>query len=227
MPDGRGIRNAFLSKLPFTENPHDITEFPREGLETVARVDDEGRPTEVRTLGRGGLHVTVEPEPGFTLHLINAHLKSKLLTYPKHGRDQPRFQPHDEDERAKMAAIALLKRTAEATALRVEANKLLESDTGEALIVLSDFNHVVEAATTQIVKGPPGSEIDSTPRAFNTPDKGDKTRLFNLAPLILEDRRYSRVHKHMNERKLAGVPRLLEPSMLSHKTAQQVLGRRG
>lgn len=159
VPDGRGIRNAFLSRLAFTGDPRDITDFPSDGLAEVAGVDDHAQPRAVRSLGRGALHVVVAPSDGSKLHLVNVHLKSKLLSYPNFGRNRPRFFPRDENERARTAAFALLKRTAEATAIRVEANGVLEPDNGEALIVLGDFNDVPEAATTQIVKGPPGSEF--------------------------------------------------------------------
>ena len=53
------------------------------------------------------------------------------------------------------------------------------------------------AATTQILEGPSGSRIGT--RAFYYKDKGDDTRLFNLFPLINEDRRYSRIHKNRKE----------------------------
>lgn len=96
-----------------------------------------------------------------------------------------------------MAGIALLKRAAEAVTLRVKANELLEDNTQKALIVLGDMNDVTDAATTQILQGPSGSEIGT--RGFNQRDKGDDTRLFNLAPLIPQERRYSRIHNGVKE----------------------------
>jgi endonuclease/exonuclease/phosphatase family metal-dependent hydrolase len=79
----------------------------------------------------------------------------------------------------------------------VKANELLEHNAERALIVLGDMNDVPEAATTQMLQGPSGSEIGT--RGFNQPDKGDDTRLFNLAPLIPANRRYSRVHNGNKE----------------------------
>ena len=40
------------------------------------------------------------------------------------------------------------------------------------------------AATTQILLGPPGSEIGTG--GFDRPDQGDAERLWNLAPLLPE-----------------------------------------
>lgn len=52
------------------------------------------------------------------------------------------------------------------------------------------FLDVPSAATTKMLLGPPGSEI-ATP-GFERPDQGDAFRLWNLAPLIPEERRFSR-----------------------------------
>ena len=147
-------------------------------------------------MGRGALRIVVEPKSDFPLHLINVHFKSKLLSYPS-TTNRLRFSLTNENERARVAGLALLKRTSEAVAIRVEANKLLENDNGQALIVLGDFNDVPSAATTQIIQGASGSEIGT--RGFKLPDKGDDTRLFNLAPLIDPQRRYSRIYRQNKE----------------------------
>jgi hypothetical protein len=54
------------------------------------------------------------------------------------------------------------------------------------------LNGVPDAATTQILLGPPGIELGT--RGFDDPDAGDAARLFSLAPAIPEARRFSRVH---------------------------------
>jgi endonuclease/exonuclease/phosphatase family metal-dependent hydrolase len=193
-PDLRGIRVGFLSKLQI-EEPQDIVGFPAGGLASVPGIDSQGNPTPVTQFGRGALGIRVRPKPDFSVHLITTHLKSKLLTYPSPPH-HPRFEPMDENERARVAGFALLRRTAEAAALRVEANKLVEKNSQNALIVLGDMNDVVDAATTQILNGPSGSEI-GTP-GFQRRDRGDDARLFNLAPCIPEARRFSRIH-HQNK----------------------------
>jgi endonuclease/exonuclease/phosphatase family metal-dependent hydrolase len=194
-PDPRGIRVGFLSKLVI-EEMEEILVFPAAGLPKVAGLDQQGNLIDVTSLGRGALRIQVSPNPGFPINFITAHLKSKLLTYPS-ATGRPRFSPRNENERARVAGIALLKRTAEAVALRVKANELLEDNVQKALIVLGDMNDVTDAATTQILQGPGGSEIGT--RGFNRQDQGDDTRLFNLAPLLPEEKRYSRIHNGTKE----------------------------
>lgn len=192
-PDPRGIRVGFISKLEITESEN-IKDLPQAGLSKIEASGE--RVTEISRLGRGALRIQVNPKPSLSLNLINVHFKSKLLSYPPID-NRPRFQPINENERAYTAGLALLKRTAEAVAVRVKANQLLEKDDNQALIVLGDFNDIPSAATTQIINGPSGSEIGTT--AFVRKDKGDSTRLFNLAPLIPSERRYSRIFKQNKE----------------------------
>lgn len=193
LPDRRGIRIGFLSNLAF-EDAEDFADFPAGSLQSVPGLDRFGNPEPVTRMSRGALRVTVRPTPNFPVQLVTAHLKSKLLSFPSTS-GQARFSPRNEDERAVVAGLALLKRTAEAVTLRVKANELLADD--QALILLGDLNDVTDAATTQILQGPPGSEIGSG--GFDRPDRGDEARLFNLAPLIPEARRYSRRYRGNNE----------------------------
>lgn len=219
-PDSRGIRVGFLSKLAI-EDPQDILAFPQTGLPNVPGMNSQGHLIDVTECGRGALHIQVRPQQGFSMHLITAHLKSKLLTYPS-STGRPRFAPRDENERARVAGMSLLKRAAEAVTLRVQANDLLDEHAQAALIVLGDLNDVTDAATTQILQGPGGSEIGTN--AFNRPDQGDVMRLFNLAPRIDEKRRFSRIHNgnrelidhiFVSQALLPGQPRRL-PTVDSH-----------
>ncbi len=194
-PDGRGIRVGYLSKLEIAAEREEITTFPAAGLSPVPGIDRFGNPKPVTEMSRPALLIAVTPKPDLPVYLLNAHLKSKLLSFPSPS-GQSRFAPKDEDERARVAGFALLKRTAEAVALRVAANKMLEHRQ-TALIVLGDLNDGPEAATTQILYGPGGSQI-GTP-GFSRPDRGDDTRLFNLAPLIEPKRQFSRVYQGKGE----------------------------
>jgi endonuclease/exonuclease/phosphatase family metal-dependent hydrolase len=194
-PDPRGIRVGFLSKLKIKAH-EEIVDFSQNGLPSVPGIDSKGKPIQVTKLGRGSLQILVEPTEDLSINLITTHLKSKLLTFPSSTGD-PRFSPKDENERARVAGIALLKRTAEAVALRVKANELLEGNDTKGLILLGDLNDVVNAATTQILNGPGGSEIGTS--GFGRKDKGDDTRLFNLAPLIPLERRFSRINQGNKE----------------------------
>jgi endonuclease/exonuclease/phosphatase family metal-dependent hydrolase len=222
-PDARGIRVGFLSTLKIEEH-EDIVDFPTAGLPEVPGIDAQGNLDIVTRLSRGALRILVKPTAALSIHLINTHLKSKLLSFPN-GSGGTRFTPKDENERSRVAGIALLKRTAEAVALRIKANELLQGNNKQSLILLGDMNDVVNAATTQILNGPGGSEIE-TP-GFKLPDKGDDTRLFNLAPLIAAERRFSRVnqgspelidHIFVSQELLPGKPRRL-PVVDSHVDA--------
>ena len=122
-------------------------------------------------MGRGALQVTVRAN-NRDVHIITAHLKSKLLTFP-----DGRFTPHTEDERARYATYALYRRASEATTLRSNLDALLAGEGREMAVVLTgDMNDEVDAATTLILNGPPGSEIGSV--GFDQPDLGDGDRMW-------------------------------------------------
>lgn len=74
---------------------------------------------------------------------------------------------------------------------------LLTNDDNASVIVLGDLNDEVEAATTQILNGPTGSEIGTG--GFNQPDHGDRQRLWNLAPRIPEAQPFSRIYRGRKE----------------------------
>lgn len=185
--DERGTRVGFLSQLPVFVVA-DETPFP--APMRPVQVSDGGKP--VAQAGRGVLAVTVTTR-AFFFDAAVCHLKSKLLSYPG-----GRFQPRDEGERARFGAYALYRRAAEATLVRALADRLLKGDgRHHDVVVLGDLNDEVSAATTQILLGPPGSEI-GTP-GFDKPDKGDAQRLWNVAPLIPAEQRYSRIHAGRRE----------------------------
>ncbi|WP_419994610.1 endonuclease/exonuclease/phosphatase family protein [Streptomyces boninensis] len=213
-PDSRGIRVGFLSRLPLAVVA-DTDAFPPP-LHRV-QVQDFGPAAE--SMGRGALAVRAEPAPGAELLLICCHLKSKLLSFPG-----GRFAPRDEGERARYAAYALFRRAAEAAAVRRLADELLTGSAGEegregqdspaapanptprSLALLGDLNDGPDAATTQLLHGPPGSEFDSP--GFGRPDRGDAHRLWNVAARIPPERRYSRVYRGRRE--------LIDHVLLSH-----------
>jgi predicted extracellular nuclease len=136
------------------------------------------------------------------VHILSAHLKSKLLTFPGG------FAPANEDQRARFASYALYRRASEATTLRVHLDSLLNGSGREMAVILTgDMNDELDAATTQILNGPTGSEIGTA--GFGRPDDGDGDRMWNLAPRILpEERRFSRVYR--------GRPELIDHIFVSH-----------
>lgn len=198
-PDRRGIRVAFLSTAPF-QAARSIGPFPAlvRPVQTRDVVFDDPQTAADEALtaemGRGGLEVTVT-HGGRAVTVLTAHFKSKLISYARQqglvGGNQ--FQPNDESERYRYAAYALFRRTGEALTVRQRLNEILADPahpeditrgTGRetAVVFCGDLNDEAEAATTQIVKGPSGSEIDTG--GFPRGDQGDGFRMWNLAPLL-------------------------------------------
>lgn len=196
-PDSRGIRVAFLARLALTDVVQ-IREFPAGPLAAVA--DFNGQ---VQTkMGRGALQVVVTVADR-RIRLINVHLKSKLLTFPRPGGGTA-FAPRDEDERAIGAGIAVMRRAAEAVTVRSFVNARLVAEPGTQTIVLGDLNDTPQAATTQLLLG-------GTPdRDVQTADGGDRVRLYNLMdalPLsgsathafLAPGERFTRIHEQQGE----------------------------
>ncbi|MFF4354144.1 endonuclease/exonuclease/phosphatase family protein [Streptomyces sp. NPDC001530] len=201
-PDDRGIRVGFLSRV-VPQVLADTNAFP--GPLRPVQADDSG--ATVARAGRGFLAVEISTR-ALTLRVAVCHLKSKLLSYPG-----GRFQPRDEGERARYGAYALYRRAAEATALRALADELLAGEgRTRDVAVLGDLNDEVQAATTQILLGPPGSEI-GTP-GYDRPDAGDEMRLWDVAPLIPADQRYSRINSGRRE--------LIDHILVSHRLVHRV-----
>ncbi|GAA1956441.1 nuclease [Nocardioides panacihumi] len=189
-PDGRGIRVGFVSRAALADLEQ-VTAFPA-GLGPV-QVDDDG--TTITALGRPALRARVHADAR-VIDVLAVHLKSKLLSFPG-----GRFTPHDEDERARYAVYALHRRAAEAAGVRAYVTRLLTAANAgpdaPAAVVAGDLNDGPEAATTQILFGPPGSEI-GTP-GYGRPDAGDAQRLWSTAALIDEAERWTRVYRGRHE----------------------------
>lgn len=201
-PDGRGIRVGMLSRLPLS-GIEQVVNFPA-GLRPV-QVDDTAKT--MNEMGRPALRVRVEAG-GTSVDVVSCHLKSKLLSFPG-----GRFSPKDEDERVRFAVYALNRRAAEAAAVRAYATRLLAGDgQHRAVVVAGDLNDEPEAATTQLLHGPPGSEIGTG--GFDHPDGGDGQRLWNLAPLIPANQRFSRVYRGRGE--------LIDHLLVSHVLVKAV-----
>jgi endonuclease/exonuclease/phosphatase family metal-dependent hydrolase len=187
-PDQRHIRVAWLTRRTITQS-EDILKFP-DHLKPV-QIGDAG--ATIDEMGRGAVAITVKSDAGDPVRLVTAHLKSKLLTFPG-----GRFEPHDEDERARFAAYALDRRAAEAATLRVWVTNALAAPGQTVRVILTgDLNDTVQAATTQLLLGPPGSEIGTG--GFDHPDQGDHRRLWNLAPLMPPGKDYSRINQGRKE----------------------------
>ena len=194
-PDGRRNRVAFLTRsTPVHQQEIILWQLP---ANTVIRHFDSNGDIEILdVIPRPAYQITVAHNGG-QIDIITAHLKSKLLTFAGH------FSTSDETLRAQTAFFALKLRAAEATTLRAHVTSLLTAKRN--VVVLGDFNDGPEAATTQILYGPPGSQPkgpDDAARphcAFQLEDKGDRQRLFNVTKLIPQDIRWSRKHNGQEE----------------------------
>jgi hypothetical protein len=63
-------------------------------------------------------------------------------------------------------------------------------------VVLAE-DSAAQAATSQLLLGPPGSEIGT--RGFDRPDRGDAMRMWNLAQLMPPGQDYSRINQGRRE----------------------------
>lgn len=180
-PDERGIRVGFASRSRLAD-VEQVRAFPERIV--PVQVDDQG--TTLSAMGRGAVSARLVRED---VVLVTCHLKSKLLSFGPR-----RFTPRDEGERARYAAYGLFRRGAEAATVRAHVDAVVAA---RPVCVLGDLNDEPVAATTQLLLGPPGSEI-GTP-GFERPDKGDAARLWNLAPFIPEERRFTRRYRGRRE----------------------------
>ena len=216
-PDRRGIRVAFMSQRRLA-NHRDVTAFPPGLLPVQARdaaFDDPATPANEATTSacaRGILAATLRAG-STTVAVVNGHLKSKLITYePRPNGGGPRFNPDDEGERLRYAGYALGRRSAEAMTCRAILDQLLTKP-GDPIgdrdgrgiqlpvVLCGDLNDEPQAATTQIIQGPGGSEIDLRPGSgFQSSDRFDGWRMWNLYRLLpLDGPTYTRVFRGRGE----------------------------
>jgi hypothetical protein len=218
IPDQRGIRVVLLSPRRLS-NRVDVTAYPVGVLPVQSRdliFDDPataGNEAVSGPLGRGVLSATLRAG-GEKVTVMVAHLKSKLVSYER----QPgvvsgsTFATNDEGERLRYAGYGLYRRTAEAITCRAALDVMLAADgdepgqgpgTGQTkpVIFCGDLNDEPLAATTEIIQGPGGSEIDSRPGSgFRTSDNGDGYRMWNLYRLLPpEGPNYSRIYRGRGE----------------------------
>ena len=231
-PDGRGIRVAFLSRLPFTGSTH-LRPFPpgiRPLQERDPIFDDAATPDDeslTHQMGRGGLEISVAAG-GTEVSVVNVHFKSKLISYARQKGlvGGSTFRPNDEGERYRYAAYALFRRTGEALTVRERVNQLLSPACGStepedglgrsrAVIVCGDLNDEPLAATTQLLQGPAGSEIGTG--GFGAEDKGDGYRLWNLARLLNLGENGEPPLEAPYSRKFKGRGELIDHILASHR----------
>ena len=169
-------------------------------------VDDDG--TTITRAGRGALAVTTTTADGVAVRAVCAHLKSKLLTFPG-----GRFDTRDEDERARHGVYALIRRAAEAAMLRAWASAALAGAwAGRPVVVCGDLNDTLDAATTQLLYGPSGSQYGTG--GYGRPDRGDDQRLWATGHAMTAPDDWSRINQ--------GRAELIDHVLVSHALAEHL-----
>jgi hypothetical protein len=72
--------------------------------------------------------------------------------------------------------------------------------------VCGDLNDTLDAATTQLLFGPPGSQFGTG--GYNRPDKGDRQRLWDVGYWMTPPDDFSRINE--------GRPELIDHVLISH-----------
>jgi endonuclease/exonuclease/phosphatase family metal-dependent hydrolase len=187
-PDPRGIRVALLVRKTLDATfPAEIVKLPTEAPLPIH--DIEGHT--LKEMGRGAVRARLQVG-GKTIQVVTAHLKSKLLEFPGGA-----FSTNDEGLRLRVADAALIRRAAEAGAIRKAVTQLLVDGPNDGVVVMGDLNDEALAATTEILYGPPGSQPGTG--GFDPADAGDPQRLFNVTGFIPPERRYSRIFEGKKE----------------------------
>jgi endonuclease/exonuclease/phosphatase family metal-dependent hydrolase len=199
-PDSRGNRVAALvRKATLVGHAQPVKAYRLPKGAVVQAFDKDEHVIHSPELSRPPLTFTVK-QGGKQITLFNAHLKSKLQTFPN-----GLFSTKDEDLRAGVAFFDLGRRAAESATLREQVTALLKADVKARVIVLGDLNDGPHAATTEILYGPPGSQLrvpeDATKQSsgFTRGDDGDAQRLFNIVKLVSEAERWSRITNNVPE----------------------------
>jgi len=141
-PSETGPGVAIASRLPILEY-HSIEDFPE-----AAWLDIEEAEIPLRKFSRPVLLARLLLREGLECMVLVAHLKSKRPILPE---DVDRQDPV---ELAKGQARALIRRAAEATALRAVLMEVLQ-DRNFPVIALGDLNDNGMAVTTQMIAGEP------------------------------------------------------------------------
>jgi hypothetical protein len=177
-------------------------------------VEDDG--STITASKRGGLAVRYTRDDGLEVNALSVNFKSKLLSFPGHSPGQARFNTADESERARYGLYALAQRAAEAVTARFWGTAALAGHGSERnVLICGDLNDTPEAATTQLLLGPPGSQLGTG--GFNQPDQGDSNRLWNLAPAMSAGDPAAGVPANNWSRINNGVEELIDQILVSHQ----------
>lgn len=160
-PDLKGTRiacAAIVRRDLLDGEPEWITKFP-EGLRLQSSGDDEQTAAiavKIDSFSRPVLHLRIKPRSDrLPIHVFVCHFKSKgptkVFKEEWFDEDPDLYKPHAE---ALGAALSTIRRTAEATALRVILNGIMKK-TDEPVLVLGDLNDDHNSNTLNIMTEQP------------------------------------------------------------------------
>ncbi|MCG8404139.1 MAG: endonuclease/exonuclease/phosphatase family protein [Phycisphaerales bacterium] len=197
-----GISNALAIRKPATiVKSQWISSFPSELVLKKAR-GKSGEPdyqmaVNIKRFSRPVLRATIRPAGDNTLPNIVtciAHLKSKLPI--RLDANLPAAAKRHRD--AIGGALATIRRTSEAAALRVILDKITRG-TSTPAVVMGDLNDAQLSVTTSLITSQPTLHLVSSSRAGHRSDRG----LYSAAVLqelrSLRDVYYTHIHKGLRE----------------------------
>ena len=147
-----------------------ITDFPAGAVFRKRRTIEQVS-VDIDAFSRPVLNALVKPEKGDATRVMVAHLKSKRpMNLDMQERDNPDIEPH---ANAIGQALASIRRTAEAAALRVVLNESME-DNQTPHVVMGDLNNGSLSVSTGIITGDPRYRLIESSRTVSgkRADKG-------------------------------------------------------
>ena len=198
-----GISNALAVRKPASVVKAEwITNFPKELVLKKARggknQPDYEMAVNIKRFSRPLLRAMIKPAiPGVTTPNIVAcvaHLKSKLPI-----RLDKTLPPETKNHRAAIGgALATIRRTAEAGALRVVLDKITRG-TATPVVVMGDLNDAQLSVTTSLITSQPSLHLVAKSRTGRRSDRG----LYSTATLqelrSLRDVYFTHIHKGLRE----------------------------
>ena len=192
------VRKGWLHDTPvWHENMPDNARF-------IKRIDDDspfGVDLKIERFSRPPLEIRVKPKRRGSpiMTLFNTHLKSKRPI--ELDSTEKRKLPY-EDEVAIGSALAQIRRSAEAAALRVLLNaRMLDND--EPFVVLGDLNDDYLSVSTTIVTGDPSFKLFEGSRVGAKPSKLGDLGLYSTQILkqyrSLRNVHYTHIYKNKLE----------------------------
>ncbi len=181
-----------------------IEEFP-DDVKLIKRAPREGEPdyemlAQIDRFSRPVLQLRLRQSDGQELTFMSIHLKSKLaMDLDRAEYDQPNVRRH---RRALGEALSAIRRTAEAAALRVHLNLLLEG-TREPVVVAGDLNDGHLSTTAQLISAQPPVKLFKASTIGSKPTKGQDVGLYSAQMLqefrTVRDVYYTYEHESMLE----------------------------